>query len=205
MSRSVFPRSTLGVLFIGAALLGAPAIARAQGAPGFHLGISGGADFPIEDQEDIYNVGWNGTLMLNWMFGTSPFGIRLDGSYHQLTVKDELEPLFIEGKTRLIDGTFDFVIGPHIGLWFQPYVLGGVGVYDVRFSGEDVIDDIDFAESETRFGWNAGLGFAFRVSDQSDVHLILEGRYHSIDLDRDRFFESNNRFTVATVNSGVVF
>ena len=205
MSNPVSPRSILGILFIVVALLAAASTASAQGAPGFHLGISGGADFPVEDQEDIYNVGWNGTLMLNWMFGTSPFGIRLDGSYHQLTVKDELEPFFIDGKARLIDGTFDFVFGPHIGIWFQPYILGGVGVYDVLFSGEDVINGIDLSESSTRFGWNVGTGFAFRVSDQSDVHLILEGRYHSIDLDRDRFFETNNRFTVVTVNSGVVF
>jgi opacity protein-like surface antigen len=198
-------RSIIGILIMGSALLAAASTASAQGAPGFHLGISGGADFPVEDQEDIYNVGWNGTLMFNWMFGTSPFGIRLDGSYHQLNLKDELEPFFIDAKTRLLDGTFDFVFGPHIGIWVQPYILGGVGVYDVRFSGEDVINDITFAESETRFGWNVGTGVAFRVSDQSDVHLILEGRYHSIDLDRDRFFETNNRFTIVTVNSGVVF
>ena len=205
MARSRTLRSILGMLTVAAALLAVPSVGMAQGAPGFRLGISGGADFPVEDQEDIYNVGWNGTLMFHWNFGTSPFGIRLDGSYHQLNIKDELEPFFIDGKTRIIDGTFDFVFGPHIGLWVQPYVMGGVGVYDLRFSGEDVFDDEVFAESTTRFGWNVGTGVAFRVSDQSDVHLILEGRYHSIDLDRDHFFETGHRFTMVTVNSGVVF
>jgi opacity protein-like surface antigen len=183
-----------------------PSPGRAQGAPGFHIGLSGGVDIPVENQDDIYDLGWNGTLMLNVNFGTSPFGIRLDGSYGQMDVKDELDPFFVDAKTRIIDGTFDFVIGPHIGAWFQPYILGGVGVYDLRFSGQDVLNQIDFAESETRFGWNAGTGFAFRVSDSSDIHLILEGRYHSIDLDRDHFFQTgNNRFTMVTVNSGVVF
>ena len=205
MARPASPRTILGILIMGLALLAAASTATAQGAPGFHIGISGGADFPVEDQENVYDVGWNGTLMFSWMFGTSPFGIRLDGSYHQLQVKSELEPIFIDAKARLIDGTFDFVIGPHIGTWVQPYIMGGVGIYDVRFSGTQTIDDITFAESDTRFGWNAGTGIAFRVSDQSDVHLILEGRYHSVDLDRDRFFETNNRFTVVTVNSGVVF
>lgn len=205
MARPGSSRSIVAIVIMGLALLAAASAASAQGAPGFHLGLSAGADFPVEDQEDIYNVGWNGTLSLNWMFGTSPFGIRLDGSYHEMHVKDDLDPFFLDSKTRLIDGTFDFVFGPHIGIWVQPYVLGGVGVYDVRFSGTDVINDVTFAESDTRFGWNVGTGIAFRVSDQSDIHLTLEGRYHSIDLDRDRFFESNNRFTFVTVSSGVVF
>ena len=204
MARTVSPRSIVAILIMGMASLAVASTASAQGAPGFHFGLSAGADFPVEDQEDIYDVGWNGTLMLNWMFGTSPFGIRLDGSYHQLHVDDDLEPLFVDAKTRIIDGTFDFVFGPHIGIWVQPYILGGVGVYDLRFSGDD-FDELEFSESTTRFGWNVGTGVAFRVSDQSDIHLTLEGRYHSVDLDRDQFFETGNRFTVVTVNSGVIF
>ena len=196
-------RSILGAVMFGVVLFTITSFATAQGAPGFHIGLSGGADFPVGDQENVYDVGWNGTLMFNWNFGTSPFGIRLDGSYHQLKVKNELEPLFLDGEARLLDGTFDFVFGPHFG-GFQPYILGGVGIYDVRFSGQDVNNGgLEFKVSDTRFGWNAGTGFAFCVS--GDVHIFLEGRYHSIDLDRDRFVETNNRFEVVTANLGVVF
>ena len=199
-------RTILGAVMFGVVLFAVTSFAAAQGAPGFHVGLSGGADFPVGDQENVYDVGWNGTLMFSWMFGTSPFGIRLDGSYQELQVKSELEPLFLDGKARLLDGTFDFVFGPHIGGWFQPYLLGGVGIYDVRFSAQDVVNGgLEFKVSDTRFGWNAGTGFAFRVSDQSDVHIFLEGRYHSIDLDRDAFVETNNRFEVVTANLGVVF
>ncbi len=196
-------RFRLGAVMFGVALFAITSFAAAQGAPGFHIGLSGGADFPVGDQESVYDVGWNGTLMFSWMFGTSPFGIRLDGSYQELKVKSELEPLFLDGKARLIDGTFDFVFGPHFG-GFQPYILGGVGIYDVRFSGQDVVNGgLEFEVSDTRFGWNAGTGFAFCVS--GDVHIFLEGRYHSIDLDLDRFVETNNRFDVVTANLGVVF
>ena len=196
-------RSILGAVMFGVVLFAITSFATAQGAPGFHIGLSGGADFPVGDQENVYDMGWNGTLMFDWMFGTSPFGVRLDGSYHQLKVKNELEPLFLDGEARLLDGTFNFVFGPHFG-GFQPYILGGVGIYDVRFSGQDVINGgLEFKVSDTRFGWNAGTGFAFCVS--GDVHIFLEGRYHSIDLDRDRFVETNNRFEVVTANLGVVF
>ena len=203
MAHSRPRRSILGVVTFGVVLFAVTSFAAAQGAPGFHIGLSGGADFPVGDQENVYDTGWNGTLMFDWMFGTSPFGVRLDGSYHQLKVKNELEPLFLDGEARLLDGTFNFVFGPHFG-GFQPYILGGVGIYDVRFSGQDVNNGgLEFKVSDTRFGWNAGTGFAFCVA--GDVHIFLEGRYHSIDLDRDRFVETNNRFEVVTANLGVVF
>ena len=36
-------------------------IADAQGASGVRFGLSGGADFPVSDQRDVYKTGWNGT------------------------------------------------------------------------------------------------------------------------------------------------
>ena len=44
--------------FAAALILLAPASPlRAQGAPGFHLGVSGGAMIPVEDEADVFNVG----------------------------------------------------------------------------------------------------------------------------------------------------
>ena len=208
MAPRVSPRPLFGILFIGLVLLAASSSASAQGAPGFHFGISGGADFPVEDQEQVYDVGYNGTLMFNWNFGTSPFGIRLDGSYHRLSLEDAFDPFFADGRTQIIDGTFNFVIGPHFGSWFQPYIFGGVGAYALRFSGEDIVHDEVFTDWTTRFGWNAGTGFAFKAAPDSDIHLFVEGRYQSIDLDIDPFDDfdvTDRRFTVVTVNTGVIF
>src|SRR5262245_31185617 len=157
--------------------LGSSSAARAQGAPGFHIGISGGAVFPVENQADVYKTGWEGTLMFTWMFGDSPFGIRLDGTYGELPTKDVLVPVFTDGKTRIIDGTFDFVLGPHIGAYVQPYVLGGVGGYDLRFHGQEVSTGDVFSNSTTRFGWNAGTGIAFRLGATANAHVFIEGRY----------------------------
>ncbi len=200
-------RSILGVLIMGVVLLVLPAIAGAQGAPGFRFGFSGGVDLPVEDQEDIYDTGWNGTLMFNWNFGTSPFGLRLDGSYHRLTLEDSLEPIFLDGRTEIIDGTLNFVFGPHICGWFQPYVFGGGGAYSLRFRA-DIGEEDFFTDRTTRFGWNAGTGFAFKVAPESNIHLFVEGRYTNIDLDADPFSDvdtTNRRFTVVTINTGIVF
>ena len=193
--------------FAAALILRAPASPlRAQGAPGFHLGVSGGAMIPVEDEADVFNVGWNAMLVIPINFGTSPFGIRLDGQYSEIDPKSEIVD-FNNGNTRIIDGTFDFVLGPHFGA-FQPYLIGGVGVYDLRFRGEDVTAGNVFESSTTRFGWNAGLGFAFRVGN-SNTHVFVEGRYTSISLNGNQFSDSvdtgGRRFTLIPVNVGLIF
>lgn len=189
-------------------LFGAAPSARAQGAPGFHIGVSGGALFPVENQSDIYKTGWEGTLLFTWMFGDSPFGIRLDGTYGELATKDQLVPFFSNGKTRVLDGTFDFVIGPHIGAYVQPYVLGGVGGYDIRFHGQEIDTGNAFSNTTTRFGWNAGTGLAFRLGSSTNVHAFVEGRYTSVtlsDLFTNSIHVTGRRFTYVMLNSGFIF
>ena len=207
-SRTRIPGLPLAIV-LGGVLFGLSSVAAAQGAPGFRLGIGGGAVFPIEDQSDVYETGWDATLMLIWNFGDSPFGIRLDGSYSQLETKEVLIPFFGDGNTRIIDGTFDFVIGPHIGRFVQPYILGGVGGYDLRFHGQEIDTGDVFSNSTTRFGWNAGTGIAFRLGDTTNAHLFIEGRYTSISVDTDLFTNSihtdGRRFTTVTLNTGVIF
>ena len=188
------------------ALLAPAPRASAQGAPGFHIGVSGGAMIPVQDESDVYNVGWNAMLVIPINFGASPFGIRLDGSYSEIDPKSEIID-FNSGDTRIIDGTFDFVFGPHFGA-FQPYIIGGVGIYDLRFRGEDVTGGNVFESSTTRFGWNVGTGFAFRVGS-SNTHVFVEGRYTSVSLEGnvlgDTLDTGGRRFTLVPVNVGVVF
>src|SRR5437588_5521595 len=107
-------------------------IADAQGASGVRFGLSGGADFPVSDQRDVYKTGWNGTALVAMNFGPSPVGIRIDGSYHELRTKSGLDVFFGGGgETRIIDGTANLVIGPR-GMAVEPYFIGGAGAYDLR-------------------------------------------------------------------------
>jgi opacity protein-like surface antigen len=196
------------VTALAAVFFGAASQASAQGAPGFHIGVAGGAVFPVQDQSDVYKTGWAGTLMFNWNFGDSPFGVRLDGSYGELETKDALVPFFGNARTKTLDGTFDLVIGPHIGPYVQPYVLGGVGAYDMRFNGQDITSGNLFENSTTRFGWNAGAGIAFRLGDTTNAHLFVEGRYSSIsisDVFTDSIHTGGRRFTTTTLNTGIIF
>lgn len=189
------------------ASLGTPA-ARAQGGPGIHFGLSGGADFPVFDQRDVFRTGWNGTVLIPINFGVAPIGIRLDGSYHEMNVKDEVFPVTGgSGKVRIIDGTADLTIGPHSGP-VQPYFLGGVGAYDMRFRGQDITTGDAFSETTTRFGWNAGGGIAFPMGTGGS-RFFVEARYTSVSTHGNRFSDSvmtgGSRFTFVPVNAGFVF
>lgn len=189
-------------------VLAAPA-AFAQGTRPAQFGLSGGADFPVADQRDVYRTGWNGTALLAFNFGTSPVGLRIDGSYHELKTKSDLDALFLgSGKTRIIDGTLDLVLGPR-NLAVEPYLIGGGGAYDLRFRGQDITTGNAFSESTTRFGWNVGGGLAFPLRPGSGSRVFVEARYTSISVSVDRFSNSvhtgGSRFTFVPVNIGVIF
>jgi len=179
--------------------------ARAQGASGFHFGIAGSAEIPIQNQSDVFATGWNGTALLAINFGDSPFGIRVDGSYGEIKTKSDLQAFVGTGTTRLITGTADFVIGARHGP-VQPYLIGGVGAYDLRFQGQQVDTGNVFSDSTTRFGWNAGLGIAFPVGSMA---IFVEARYTSVSTDGNRFSDSvhtgGSRFTYVPVNVGFIF
>jgi opacity protein-like surface antigen len=70
---------------------------------------------------------------------------------------------------------------------FHPYLIGGVGLYNAKATGDDVPD----SESETDFGINAGAGFDFQAGA---VALFVEGRFHNVFSDPD-----NTNFIPITV------
>lgn len=198
----------VALVFAIAAIAGLSRTASAQGASGVHFGLSGGADFPVSDQSDVYRTGWNGTALLTFNFGPSPVGFRIDGSYHELETKSGLALFEGTGKTRIIDGTADVVIGPR-NMAVEPYFLGGVGAYDMRFRGQEIDTGNAFSQSTTRFGWNAGGGIAFPLSPAWRGRMFIEARYTSISVNADRFSNSihtgGTRFTFVPVNIGLIF
>jgi opacity protein-like surface antigen len=200
---------SLGFVLLAAAALCIPGTAAAQGTGGVHFGLSGGGDFPVGDQKDVYKTGWNGSALLAINFGTAPVGLRIEGSYHELKTKDALSAFFVgSGRTRIISGTADVVIGPRNAA-MEPYVIAGVGAYDLRFRGQDIDTDNAFSNSTTRFGWNAGAGIAFPLGSGSNSRFFLEGRYTSVSVNGDRFSNSirrgGTRFTLIPVNAGFIF
>ena len=61
---------------------------------------------------------------------------------------------------------------------FRPYLIGGVGLYNQKATGDDSGDP----DSQTDFGINGGAGFDFQLGS---VGLFVEGRFHNIFSDPD--------------------
>jgi len=165
------------LLFAAAVPFAVPA--AAQGTGGFQFGFTGGASIPIGDASDVFDTGYHGGLVLNYELPTLPLGIRVDGDYQHFSLKAGGSD--VSGSAQIVDGNANLVVGLRIVL-VKLYALGGVGIYNVKFSAEGVGGSASF--SQTEFGWNAGVGVAFVAGKLS---IFVEGRYHEVSLEGGKF------------------
>ena len=152
-------------------LVAAVADLRAQ-AVGFSLG--GGLGIPLGTYDELVKVGWQGTAGLTFVPGSFPLGAQVDGSFAQFSDETSLDV-----KTQLIYGTanavYHFQSSP--ATLFQPYVIGGLGVYNSKASGDDAPEG-----STTKAGINLGAGFDLKTRGAG---LFLEARWHNVFLEGD--------------------
>ena len=170
-------------------LLSAPAV-RAQGV---EFALGGGVGVPLGDFDDASKLGWHGLAALSFVPEGWPVGIQFDGSYQQFALDDAAAPIgFSDLKTRMLVGTgnvvFKFKTSEESTL--RPYLIGGVGVYNLKLTGQDDPGDI-LGGGSTDFGINAGAGFDFKAGGAG---LFIEGRFHNIFTSG-----SNTRFIPITV------
>ena len=156
-------------------LLSAPS-ARAQGA---EFALGGGIGVPLGDFDDASKLGWHGLAALSFVPEGWPVGVQFDGSYQQFSLDDAAAPVgFSDLKTRLIMGTGNVVFKFKTSeeSTFRPYILGGVGIYNSKITGQDDPGDV-LGGGETDFGLNAGAGFDFKAGGAG---LFIEGRFHNV-------------------------
>jgi hypothetical protein len=174
---------------LGAVLMASvgPAPAVAQSSVKFSLG--GGLTLPLGDFGDLASTGWHGLAAVSFQPANFPVGFQVDGMFHRLGV-DENFPLGDDVNNQIIQGTanaiYKFEVSPDTKV--RPYIIGGVGLYNNKLTGDDVPDDFG---SETDFGINGGAGFDFQAGA---VALFLEGRFHNVFSDPD-----NTNFIPITV------
>jgi opacity protein-like surface antigen len=170
MKRITFAVATLATLALSATS------SSAQSAKAISLGISGGAAIPAGDFGEDYTTGYNGTVSLMFKSIGSPIGLRVDGMYNKMSVKDDRVidvPGFGVVDGAVIAGANANLVYSLPGTGISPYLIGGAGVYNLKLD----VDGGDDPDSDNKFGLNGGIGASFPLSG---FNTFIEARFHHI-------------------------
>jgi hypothetical protein len=159
-------------LVLGVLVLAAPLAAQTR----LHVGLGGGSTLPLGSTSDALTNGPHGILSLLILPAGAPVGIQVDGMYHRISGDedvlgtDDIDTQIINGTANVV---FKFPVSEESR--FGPYLIGGVGYYNIKAVGDAVPDNV---ESESDWGLNAGAGFDIALG--SRIGLFVEGRFHNI-------------------------
>ena len=171
-------RISLTVAAALAALAFSASTSSAQSSKAISLGISGGAAIPVGDFGDLYSTGYNGTVSLGFRSIGSPLGLRIDGMYNRMDLKNDAI-ITIPGsglvESASIMGANANLVYSLPGTGISPYLIGGGGVYSTKLHG----DGFD-TSSDSKFGVNGGVGASFPLSG---FNTFIEARLHHVFTD----------------------
>ncbi len=182
--------SAIRSVVLGAALMASVGAAPAVAQGGAKFSLGGGLSLPLGDFGDAASTGFHGLAAVSFQPNNLPIGIQVDAMYQRFGVDDGGLAGDIDANFQVIQGTanavYKFANSPDSKV--RPYLIGGVGLYNSKLTGDDVPDNID---GSTDFGINAGAGFDFQAGA---VALFVEGRFHNVFSDGD-----NTNFIPVTV------
>jgi hypothetical protein len=156
---------------------------------GWYFGVGLGASIPSgaittgRVNNGGYSSGWNVTVPVGYDFNNSPIGIRLDGTFDEMSGKD-FNSNFSAPNLHAWSGNLDLRLRVPLGRsWNRFYMLGGATYSNLSGWFSDFTNPNDpntesFGSSNGRWGWNAGGGFNFNWG--SMVGLFIESRYVAI-------------------------
>ena len=158
----------------------------------FSLGVAGGASLPMGDFGDAREVGYHGQVVLGIRPVNWPVGLRADGMFHRFAFDGA------DVNNNLFAGVGNLVLTVPTAGVIRPYIIGGAGVYNIRRSGDDNLDDNDIdlgRTSATEFGVNGGAGLTFQLAG---FNTFLEARFHNI-------FTEDESTQMVPITFGLVF
>ncbi len=164
---------------IRSVVLGAVLMATAGAAPAFAQGgakfsLGGGLTLPLGNFGDAAGTGFHGLAAVGFQPANFPVGIQVDGMFQRLGADEDA--FGDDVNFQVIQGTANAVYKFQTSetTKVRPYIIGGVGLYNFKQTGDDVIGD---PGSNTDFGINGGAGFDFVAGAAS---VFVEGRFHNV-------------------------
>ncbi len=198
MKRVLTTAAVLGFTVLASARVSAQATSDMANKSPIQFGVLGGASFPISDANNFLKTGWNAGAFLNFGVANWPIGIRVDGQWNQFAYKGTSGNL----KLRDIHGTADAVFNVGSGKAAKFYLLAGVGVYNLKTTGNSSDVNLSDPYSVTKFGLNGGAGLKFNVGSLSP---FVEARYHYIFTGNNGNTDNSSKFQMIPVSVGLSF
>ena len=156
-------RLALAIAILGTGLA-SPVLAQQS----IHLGVAGGAVFPVGKLDSTYASGRSGLITLSFGPQDAPLGLRLDYQYDGFNGKT------IGGSTVPnihVNSLTANIVAPFRVGYAKPYVIGGARMYPLRLPGS--------TKRESDWGANGGAGIGFPLP-YTALGAFLEVRYHAI-------------------------
>jgi len=149
--------------------------------PGLFFGLGLGADIPMNDIRAVVKDGLAGQAQLGYFPGTSPLGLRVDGTYGKLGARETDCRTCSSPKLWTVGGDVILRMPLDRTSKLNPvlYVFGGGGY--AKFSDVDPrqngsVLNVNFA-NEGNMYWDVGPGVDFNLMG---LHLYAEGKYMTI-------------------------
>jgi hypothetical protein len=162
---------------------------------GFYFGVGGGANFPQNELNNVYDAGPSANVQLGYDPQTAPIGLRLNVGFNRLngttlatgstgTTRTTVEAESSNLYSALLDAKVRLPFGRLFGATSGLYALGGGGV--AYFQNYQQFQNVSGtpvggntagtlrSEDATRFAVNGGVGLDFGIGPAS---LFAEGRY----------------------------
>lgn len=141
----------------------------------FRVGFGGGVSVPTSDVADALENGVNGQAFVLIDTGMLP-PFRLNLGYQKFDIRDALGGP-AQGDTQILSGVAAlnlrlFSLGP-----VSPYVVAGVGAFDVRQDLQADPTSLVTPESAVEFGIDGGAGLALKLGR---LEAFIEGRVQNI-------------------------
>jgi hypothetical protein len=178
------PGRLLAALAVAGAMLAAGAT---EAASQLRFSIAGGPSMPLGSLGDEVDTGYHAQLSAALSVPLLPVGIRVDGMFTQFPEPGE------DGNFRVVSGSVNGVFSmPSVGI--TPYLVGGIGIYNSRFTDDDDDHDHDTG-STTNVGANVGVGLRIGLPG---LAVFGEARLHNL-------FNEGDAVRFAPVSLGVRF
>ena len=131
------------------------------------LSVAGGPSFPVSHLADEMNTGFNVLVGAGLSVPVLPVGLRVDGMLNQFPEAGH------DGNFRVISGSVNAILDIPMVV-ARPYIIGGLGVYNSRFT-----DDHDHGDEGSTTNLGANIGAGVRVGLQG-ISVFAETRLHNI-------------------------